>query len=186
MEFDTACAEIETAGGFLDRVLSDVEADEGNKRSARALGVSEDAIVGLPECRVPVRLVEAEDKDSRDVVALGDRHQFLVGADHFVEIGSEMDMSIENRRDAEKLSSSFFRPAVDQLPGADERFIHLKKCMWRLWRYSAPDTQSLSRGELSDCEELLEALAVVEGADESETQRLTSDDLLGDPLYVVC
>jgi len=60
VELDPASAEIEAAGGLLDRLLGQVEADERDQLAAGALCIRERSVVRRPKRRMPVRFVEAE------------------------------------------------------------------------------------------------------------------------------
>ena len=66
MELDPAGAEIEAAHRLLDRLLAQVEPDEGDEPSVRALRELERAVVRRAESRMPVRLVHAEHEAARD------------------------------------------------------------------------------------------------------------------------
>src|SRR5512133_3736116 len=96
VELDPAGAEIEAAGGLLDRLLGQVEADEGDQLAAGALCVSERAVVRGSEGGVPVRFVETEHEAARDPVALVESHQVGVTATESVDVLPEMDMGVED------------------------------------------------------------------------------------------
>ena len=71
VELDPARAEVEAARRLLDRVLAQVEPDERDEATVRALRVLERPVVRRAEGRMPVRLVHAEHETARDAVAVG-------------------------------------------------------------------------------------------------------------------
>ena len=74
MELDPARARVEAARASSIGVSFEVEPDEGDQPALRARGEGERAVVGGPEGRVAIGLVEAEHEGARDAVA---RHQLL-------------------------------------------------------------------------------------------------------------
>src|SRR5215210_8185158 len=96
MELDPARAEVEAALGLADRVLGQVEADEGDEPALGTLGVLERAVVRGAEAWMPVGLVHAEHEAARDREAVTDAIQLLVDALHAVDVVAEMDVRIED------------------------------------------------------------------------------------------
>src|SRR6185295_18074916 len=66
VELDPARARIQRAGRFLDRLLREVEPGERDEYAARFPRRLERAVVGRPEGRLTVGLVQAEGERARD------------------------------------------------------------------------------------------------------------------------
>ena len=96
MELDPARAEVEAALGLLDRALRQVEPDERDQPSLRALRVLERAVVRRSERRVAVRLVHAEHEAARDAGRVVDALELLVDADLAVDVVAEVDVRVED------------------------------------------------------------------------------------------
>lgn len=96
MQLDAAGAEVERPGGLLDRLLVEVEADEGDQQAAGTRGRGESPVVGRPEGRVPVRLVHAEAEGPGDPVAAEERDEVVVGSDEAVDVLTDVDVDVED------------------------------------------------------------------------------------------
>ena len=98
MELDPARAEVEAAGRLLDRLLVQIEPDEGNDAALRAGRKCQRAVVCRTERRVPVGLVEAEHEAARHPIPVHQVDQVVVAPDHAVDVLAEMHVGIEHLR----------------------------------------------------------------------------------------
>src|SRR5438093_12278228 len=96
MELDPAPTEVEHARRLADRILGEVEPDEGDHLPFRSLREGERPVVARAKAGMPVGLVEAEHEAAGDAVLLHAALQVLVDADHAVDVGAEMRVRIED------------------------------------------------------------------------------------------
>ena len=125
MQLDSACARIDAARGLGDRVLGQVEPDERDEASLRALRKGQRAVVCGAEGRVPVGLVEAEHERARDSVSLLARDQLVEVADHPVDVGAEMDVRVEDLGARGQLRAHDRLEALDERLRAQQDVLHL-------------------------------------------------------------
>src|SRR6476469_2649861 len=130
MQLDAPGAEIEHARRLADRILRQVEADERDQLSARALRVGERAVVAGPEARMPVRLVEAEHVAAGESVLLHAADQVVVDADHAVDVRPEMRVRVEDVGALGKLLTKLGVPLRHQFLGTLQRVVHVLESMY--------------------------------------------------------
>ena len=111
---------------LLDRLLGQVEPDEGDQPPARALGERERAVVRRTEAGMPVRLVQAEHERAGDAVALHARSIELVeAARQPVDVVAEMDVRVDRcRRPSGSSPAKLVLVEREQLLGPLERVLH--------------------------------------------------------------
>ena len=95
MELDAARAEVEAAGRLGDRLGGQVEADERDEDAVARLRGRERPVVRGPERRLTIGLVQAEGEGALDVRPLEALEQHVERADHPVDVGSHVDVGVE-------------------------------------------------------------------------------------------
>ena len=98
MELDPLGAEVETTVCLLDRLLAEIEPDEGDQPTLAAGGVLERPVVRRSEGGVPIGLVHAEHESPRDAIPRHPTHELVVLADHPVDVVAEMEVRVEDLR----------------------------------------------------------------------------------------
>jgi hypothetical protein len=124
VELDPPCAEVEAALRLLDRALGQVESDERDHPSARALGVGERPVIRGAERRVPVDLVHAEHEAARNSVAIEDPLEVLVDPGHPVDVVAEVDVRVEDLHVLRQLAPQLLVVAGDQRLRLLEHLFH--------------------------------------------------------------
>jgi hypothetical protein len=124
VQLDAAGAEVETARRLVDRILREIEANEGDEHAARAVGGGERAVVRGSKSRLAVGLVHTESEGVRDAVPCQKGHQLLVRRDEPVDVATDVDMSIEDLRPVGERLANLLAVFADQPAGALERFLH--------------------------------------------------------------
>ena len=117
VELDSSRPEVEAALRLVERIRGQIEADERNEPSARALRVRQRAVVRHAERGLAVVLVHAEDERVREAVLVEDRRELVVIADHPVDVIPEMGVRVEEPRVLGELASEHVVPGVDDRPG---------------------------------------------------------------------
>jgi hypothetical protein len=125
MELDPARAEVEAAHRLLDRPLAEVEPDEGGEPALRRLRVSERAVVGGPERRMAVALVEAEDDRAHDARALLHARELVGVADHAVDVVAEVRVDVDELGALGQLGAHDGLERLEQRLGSSEDVVHL-------------------------------------------------------------
>jgi len=95
MELDPSRAEVEAAGRLRDRLGGEVEPHERDEDAVRRLRGRERAVVRGAKRGHAVGLVQAEGEGALDVRALEVREQDVQRADHPVDVGSDVDVRVE-------------------------------------------------------------------------------------------
>ena len=96
VQLDAARPGVEAAPRLLDRRLVQVEAHERDQAPAAALRERKGAVVRRAEGGMAVGLVEAEHERARDAVALHQRLELVVVADHPVDVVAEVEVRVED------------------------------------------------------------------------------------------
>ena len=124
MQLDPARAAVEAAFRLADRVLRQVEPDEGDQPSLGAFREGQRAVVAGAEARMAIGLVEAEHEAARDPVLVHAADQVVVDPDHAVDVVPEVGVSVEDLGAVRQLAAQLLVPLRHQFLGTLQRVVH--------------------------------------------------------------
>jgi hypothetical protein len=96
MKLDPFGAPVQHPYRFADRILREIQADEGDHPPVRALAECQRPVVPGLEARVSVWLVEAEHEAAGDPVLVHPALEILVDPDHAVDVSAKMGVRVED------------------------------------------------------------------------------------------
>ena len=131
MELDPARTEVDDSRRLADRILGEVEADERDHPSVRALGERDRPVVPGLESRMPVRLVEAEHEAAGDAVLVHPALELVVEPDHAVDVRAEVCMGVEDVGALGQLLAQLVVPLRHQQLSTLQRVVHPSESMHR-------------------------------------------------------
>ncbi len=117
---------------LADRILGEVEADEWDHPSVRALGERDRPVVPGLESRMPVRLVEAEHEAAGDPVLVHPALELVVEPDHAVDVGAEVCVGVEDVGALGQLLAQLVVPLRHQQLSTLQRVVHPSESMHAL------------------------------------------------------
>ena len=121
VQLDAARAEVEAPLRLSDRILGEVEADEGDHPAVRPLGERERPVVAGAESGVPVGLVQAEEEAPRDPVPVERLLELLEPADAAVDVGAEVCVRVEDVHTGRHFGPQLDLECGEELAGALQR-----------------------------------------------------------------
>ena len=124
VELDPARPQIEAPCRLLDRLLRQVEPDEGDEEALGALGGRERAVVRGPEGGLAVGLVEAEGERALDPPASQEVGQLLERGDHPVNVPPDVNVGVEQLRALGDERARLGLVPVDQPARSFENLVH--------------------------------------------------------------
>jgi hypothetical protein len=129
MELDPPRAAVEHPCRFADRILCEIQADEGNHPSVRALAEGQRPVVPSLEAGMPVGLVEAEHEAAGDPVFVHPALEILVDTDHAVDVRAEMGVRVEDVGALREFLAQLVVPLSHQFLSTLQRVVHLSESM---------------------------------------------------------